>query len=161
MARAQLALGNPGAAKLLAVRAAKADPADPAPLLVQAEIARSAREPAAELAAAEAAAEIDPDSPHALLALGRALFERGRFREANEALTQAVALAPRSPDPHLALALLRLDGDGNAQAALAEAKLFLTLCIQPPPPGHPIHALVQRCEEALKPTPQASVVQSQ
>jgi len=40
-----------------------------------------------------------------------------------------------------------------------EAKLFLNLSTQPPPPGHPIHALVQRCEEALKQRGQASVVQ--
>ncbi len=161
MARAQLALGNAGVAGLLAARAASADPDDAAPILVQMEIARAAHLPAAELAAARAAVEADPDSARAELALGRVLFERGQFRDADQALTQAATLAPRSAEPHLALARLRLDGDGDAQAALAEAKLFLTLCIRPPPPGHPIHALLQRCEEALKPKAQASVVQSQ
>jgi len=56
--------------------------------------------------------------------------------------------------------VLKLDGDGDAQGALAEAKLFLSLSTEPPPPGHPIHALVQRCEEALKQRAQASVVQT-
>ena len=55
---------------------------------------------------------------------------------------------------------MKLDGDGDAQAALEEAKLFLRLSTQPPPAGHPIHALVQRCEEALKQRAQASVLQS-
>ena len=105
------------------------------------------------------AVALDPASYPARLALGEALASEGDPAEAEEVLTQAVALAPRAAEPHLALARLKLDGDGDAQAALKEAKLFLTLSTQPPPPGHPIHALVQRCEEALKPRAQASVVQ--
>ncbi len=82
------------------------------------------------------------------------------MKPAEQALRRAVALSPRAAEPHFELARLKLDGDGDAQAALAEAKLFLSLSTQPPPPGHPIHALLQRCEEALKQRAQASVVQS-
>jgi cellulose synthase operon protein C len=194
MARAQLAQGQAGVARIFAARAAIADPSDPEPLLVQAELARAAGDPAAELDALRAAVERDAESPRARLALGRASYERGRLQSAvgsfadavdldassyaaalaygqslaaarqlkgaEQALRRAVALAPKAADPHFELARVKLDGDGDAQAALAEAKLFLTLSRQPPPPGHPIHALVQRCEEALKQRAQASVVQT-
>jgi len=194
MARAQLAMGQAGVARIFAARAAQADPFDPEPLLVKAEIACASSEPAAELAALQAAADIDAESSRAQAALGRALHERGRSaaalnaledaadldpssyaaallfgqalagakqnQPAVEALRRAVALAPRAAEPHYELAVLKLDGDGDAQGALAEAKLFLSLSTEPPPPGHPIHALVQRCEEALKQRAQASVVQT-
>jgi Flp pilus assembly protein TadD len=161
---------------------------------VKGEIARAANEPADELAAVRAAVEVAPDAPQAQLALGRALYERGDFNgaadalaeaadldpasypamlaygqalaqaghaaEARQALRRAMALAPRAPEPHLELARLELDGDGDAQSALREAKLFLSLSTTPPPPGHPVHVLVQRCEEALRQVPQASVVQT-
>ncbi|HZX96863.1 MAG TPA: tetratricopeptide repeat protein, partial [Myxococcales bacterium] len=174
-------------------RAAQADGSDPEPLLVKAEIARAASEPAAEVQALRAALETG-DSPQAQLELGRVLYERGdmdgalnaledaadsdaasypaalaygqalaavgQTADAEAALTRAVALAPKAPEPHFALARLKLDGDGDAQAALKEAKLFLTLSTNPPPAGHPVHALVQRCEEALRLTSQASVVQT-
>ena len=193
MARAQLAQGAAGVARLLAARAAQGDAQDAEPLVVKAEIARAANEPASELAAVRAAVEADPDSVPAQLALGRALFERGltdqaiealqeaadldpasyparlalgqalafsgETDEAEESLHAAAQLAPSAAQPHLELARLKLDGEGDAQAALQEAKLFLTLSTVPPPPGHPIHALVQRCEEALKGHAQASVVQ--
>ncbi|HMC36142.1 MAG TPA: hypothetical protein VKH65_17115, partial [Myxococcales bacterium] len=194
MARAQLAVGQAGVARIFAARAAQADPFDPEPLLAKAEIARVSNEPAAELAALQAAVDIDPASSRAQAALGRALHERGRSaaalnaledaaeldpssyaaallfgqalagakqnQPAGEALRRAVALAPRAAEPHYELAVLKLDGDGDAQGALAEAKLFLSLSTAPPPPGHPIHALVQRCEEVLKQRAQASVVQT-
>ncbi|TMA27827.1 MAG: tetratricopeptide repeat protein [Deltaproteobacteria bacterium] len=105
------------------------------------------------------AAALDAGSYPAALALGQALAASGRTQEAEQALARAVALAPKAAQPHLDLARLKLDGDNDAQAALSEAKLFLALSTQPPPPGHPIHALVQRCEEALKQRAQASVVQ--
>lgn len=193
LARAQLAQGQPGVARIFAARAVHADALDPEPLLVTAEIARAAGDAAGELAALEAAAAIDADSSPVQVARGRALYERGQGDAALEALGNAVALdpssyaaalgygqalaaanqpaaakqalaravelAPRAADPHFELARLKLDGDGDAQAALQEAKLFLSLSTQPPPPGHPIHALVQRCEEALKQRAQASVVQ--
>ena len=107
----------------------------------------------------ESAVELDPASYAARLTLGEALAADGDAEEAEAALTQAAALAPRAAEPHFALARLKLDGDGDAQAALTEAKLFLTLSTTPPPSGHPIHALVQRCEEALRQRAQASVVQ--
>lgn len=105
------------------------------------------------------AVDLDPASYAARLALGEALVDSGKGRKAQEALAQAIALSPKAAEPHLALARLKLDSEGDAQAALAEAKLFLTLSTQPPPPGHPIHALLLRCEEALKQRAQASVVQ--
>lgn len=105
------------------------------------------------------AAELDKGSFAAQLALGRALSATGRSQEAGQALARAAALSPRSPEPHFELARLKLVGDGNAQAALEEAKVFLKLASPAPPPGHPIHVLVQRCEEALKKPAQASVVQ--
>jgi tetratricopeptide (TPR) repeat protein len=194
MARAHLAQGQAGVAKILADRAAQADASDPEPLLVQAEVARAAGDPAAELAALRAAVELDPEASHLKAAMGRALFERGQMaaalnaledaqdldpasysaalaygqalaavnqlNPAKQALARAVALSPKAAQPHFELARLKLDGDGDAQAALVEAKLFLTLSTEPPPPGHPIHALVQRCEEQLKKAAQASVVQT-
>ncbi len=87
MARVQLALGQRGAAVIFAGRAAQADATDPEPLLVRAEIARAAGDPAAELEALRGAAELDPESSRAQLALGRALFERGQ-------LTAALKLVP-------------------------------------------------------------------
>ena len=107
----------------------------------------------------DAAVELDPGSYAARLTLGEALAITGDAEEAEAALTQAVALSAKAAQPHLALARLKLDGHGDAQAALTEAKLFLTLSTTPPPSGHPIHALVQRCEDALRHRAQASVVQ--
>lgn len=115
---------------------------------------------AAALNAVKDAAELDTSSYPAVLAYGQALAAAKQMKPAQQALVRAIALAPRSAEPHFELARLKLDGDGDAQAALAEAKLFLSLSTQPPPPGHPIHALVQRCEEALKQRAQASVVQT-
>jgi tetratricopeptide (TPR) repeat protein len=112
------------------------------------------------LNALEDAIDLDPASFPAMLAYGQALAQAGQAKEAEEALERAVALAPRAPEPHLELARLKLDGDGDAQSALREAKLFLSLSTNPPPPGHPVHVLVQRCEEALKQASQASVVQT-
>jgi len=194
MARAQLAQGHAGVARIFAARAAQADPSDPDPLLLKAAIARASGEPAAEIEALRAAVEVDGDSSRAQLAFGRALYERGQLgpaleaiqeafeldpasygaslaygqalaaanqrKPAEQALARAIALSPRAAEPHFELARLKLDVDGDAQAALAEAKLFLNLSTQPPPPAHPIHALVQRCEEALKQRGQASVVQT-
>ena len=145
------------------------------------------------MVAVREAAAADEDSPHAALALGRALFERGqtgeaidqlmhaadlapdaapvhlalgvalatvdRKPEAGEHLATAARLSPLSPEPHYELARLQLDGLGDAKAALEQAKLFLHLSTKTPPPGHPIHALLQRCEEALGSRTQASVVQ--
>ena len=105
-------------------------------------------------------ADLDPSSYAAALLFGQALAGAKQNQPAVEALRRAVALAQRAADPHYELAVLKLDGDGDAQGALAEAKLFLSLSTEPPPPGHPIHALVQRCEEALKQRAQASVVQT-
>ena len=105
------------------------------------------------------AADLDKASYPAALALGQALASSGQTEEAEKALTRSVALAPKAAAPHLELARLKLDGDNDAQAALTEAKLFLTLSTPTPPPGHPVHALVQRCEEALKQRAQASIVQ--
>ncbi len=107
----------------------------------------------------DAAVELDPTSYAARLTLGEALAADDDAEEAEVSLTQAAALSPKAAEPHLALARLKLDDDGDAQGALTEAKLFLTLSTTPPPSGHPIHALVQRCEEALRQRAQASVVQ--
>jgi tetratricopeptide (TPR) repeat protein len=105
------------------------------------------------------AADLAPDAAAVHLALGIALAAADRKPEAVEHLLVAARLAPRSPEPHYELARLHLDGLGDAKAALEQAKLFLRLSTKTPPPGHPIHALLQRCEEALKSRTQASVVQ--
>jgi tetratricopeptide (TPR) repeat protein len=114
----------------------------------------------AALNALEDAADLDPSSYAAALAYGQALAGAKQNQAAKDAVDRAVALSPRAAEPHFELARLKLDGDGDAQGALAEAKLFLSLSTQPPPPTHPVHALVQRCEEALKQRAQASVVQT-
>ncbi|MFL5275772.1 MAG: tetratricopeptide repeat protein [Myxococcales bacterium] len=105
------------------------------------------------------AADLAPDAAAVHLALGVALASADRKPEAVEHLALAARLAPRSPEPHYELARLHLEGLGDAKAALEQAKLFLRLSTKTPPPGHPIHALLQRCEEALKSRTQASVVQ--
>jgi Flp pilus assembly protein TadD len=112
------------------------------------------------LNALEDAADLDPASYPAALAYGQALAQAGQAAEAKQALERAVALAPRAPEPHFELARLKLDGDGDAQSALNEAKLFLSLSTPPPPAGHPVHAFMQRCEQALRQASQASVVQT-
>jgi len=105
------------------------------------------------------AADLAPDAAAVHLALGVALASADRKPEAVEQLALAARLAPLSPEPHYQLARLHLEGLGDAKAALEQAKLFLRLSTKTPPPGHPIHALLQRCEEALKSRTQASVVQ--
>ncbi|HEY6907958.1 MAG TPA: tetratricopeptide repeat protein [Myxococcales bacterium] len=152
---------NEPADELAAVRAA----VEAAPDAPQAQLAlgRALYERGDFAGAADAladAVDLDPASYPAALAYGQALAQAGQAAEARQALERAVALAPRAPEPHLELARLELDGDGDAQSALREAKLFLSLSTTPPPPGHPVHALVQRCEEALRQASQASVVQT-
>jgi tetratricopeptide (TPR) repeat protein len=105
------------------------------------------------------AADLAPDAAAVHLALGVALASADRKPEAVEHLALAARLSPLSPEPHYQLARLHLEGLGDAKAALEQAKLFLRLSTKTPPPGHPIHALLQRCEEALKSRTQASVVQ--
>ena len=105
------------------------------------------------------ASGLDPDSYGARLALGVALASSGQAAEAEASLRAAAKLAPQAAAPHLELARLKVEADGDAQAALDEAKLFLHLSKVTPPAGHPVHALVQRCEGALKQRSQASVVQ--
>jgi tetratricopeptide (TPR) repeat protein len=136
--------------------------ADEESAAAQLALGRALYERGKEKDALEALAEanaLDPSSYPAALVLGQALAATRQFPPARQALAHAVALAPKAAEPHFELARLSLDGDGDAQAALQEAKLFLNLSTQQPPPGHPIHALVQRCEEALKQRAQASVVQ--
>lgn len=148
------------AAELAAARAAaEADPHSPQAALALGRALFEHGQAEDGIDRLKAAVELDPASYAARLTLGEALAADDDAEEAEAALTQAAALAPGAAEPHLALARLKLDGDGDAQAALTEAKLFLTLSTTPPPSGHPIHALVQRCEEALRQRAQASVVQ--
>jgi len=164
LVRAEIArAANDPAAELAAVRAAVATDPDSVPAqlaLGRALFDRGLTSEAVD--ALEAATAQDPASYPAALALGQALAAsgQGHAARAEEALHQAIRLAPRAAQPHYELARLKLDGEGDAQGALSEAKLFLTLSTEPPPPGHPIHALVQRCEEALQKRAQASVVQT-
>ena len=151
--------GEP-AAELAAARAAvEAEPQSAAARLAlgRALLARGLADDA--LDALEAAREADKSSYAAALAYGQALAWSDEAEEAGQALRAAAALSPKSAAPHLELARVKLEGEGNAQAALAEAKLFLRLSTAPPPPGHPIYLVVQRCEEALRQKAQASVVQ--
>jgi len=154
------AAGDP-AAELAALRAAvELDGESPRAQLALGRALYERGQLDAALNAFEDSADLDAASYAAALAYGQSLAVAKQRKAAEQALQKAVALAPKAADPHFELARLKLDGDGDAQAALAEAKLFLTLSRQPPPPGHPIHALVQRCEEALKQRAQASVVQT-
>ena len=104
------------------------------------------------------AADLEPQCAVVRVALGTVLAALDQRPQAEEQLRLAARLAPRWADPHLELARLKL-GASDAKAALGEANVFLQLSPQAPPPGHPIHALVQRCEEALRTRAQASVVQ--
>jgi tetratricopeptide (TPR) repeat protein len=103
------------------------------------------------------AVELGPEIPSVRLALGCVLAAAGRRAEAEAQLTVAVRRAPGWPEIHLELARLK-EAQGDAKAALAEANLFLRLG-SGAPAGHPVHALVHRCEEALRTKAQASVVQ--
>ena len=148
------------AAELAAARAAaQAEPDSPQAALALGRALFEQGQPDDGIDQLQAAVELDPASYGARLTLGEALAADGDAEEAEASLTQAAALSPKAAEPHFALARLKLDGDGDAQAALAEAKLFLTLSTTPPPSGHPVHALLQRCEEALRQRAQASVVQ--
>ena len=103
------------------------------------------------------AVQLSPGSPANRLALGTVLAAQGEKRAAEAQLLLAARLAPAWPEIHLQLARLR-EAEGDAKAALAEAKVFLRLS-SGAPVDHPIHALVQRCEEVLRTPAQASVVQ--
>jgi len=86
------------------------------------------------------------------------LGAQGQKPQAEAHLLLAARRAPGWAEPHLELARVK-ELEGDAKAALAEAKVFLRLSSRAPPPGHPVHALVQRCEEVLRTRAQASVVQ--
>jgi Flp pilus assembly protein TadD len=148
------------AAELAALRGATAaDPrsAEAALLLGKALHARGLGDEA--LAEIARAAELEPRSASAHLALGALLAQHRRPARAAEELELSAKLAPRAPEPHLALARLRLDAEEDAGSALAEAQKFVQLSPAPPPPGHPVYALMQRSEQALKAAPRAPVVQ--
>ena len=148
------------AAELAAARAAVA--ADPASAEAAVALGRALFERGQAAQATEEltrAAELGPELAPVHLALGSVLAAQERQAQAEEHLSRAAQLAPRAPEPHYELARLKLEGQGDAKTALEQAKLFLRLSTKPPPPGHPVHALVQRCEEALKGRAQASVVQ--
>jgi Flp pilus assembly protein TadD len=104
------------------------------------------------------AADLGPHVAAIRLAFGTVLAATGQKPQGVEQLLLAAKRAPGWPDPHLELARVK-ELEGDAKTALAEAKVFLKLSSKAPPPGHPIHALVQRCEEALRTRAQASVVQ--
>jgi Flp pilus assembly protein TadD len=104
------------------------------------------------------AAELSPHTAAIQLALGTVLAAHGEKARAEEQLLSAARRAPGWPEPHLELARVK-ELQGDAKTALAEANVFLRLSTKAPPPGHPVYALVQRCEEALRTRAQASVVQ--
>jgi TolA-binding protein/Flp pilus assembly protein TadD len=133
MARAQLAQKAVLVAKLLAVRAAAADPKAAEPLLVKAEIARVENQPAEELAAAQAAVAADGDSSRAALALGRALYERGQLDAAVESFQSAAELDPASYAAALALGqALEASGDPDgANEALKRATALSPRAAEP------------------------------
>ena len=133
LARAHLAQGSPGTALVLAGRAAQGDAKDAEPLLVKAEIARASKDSAAELAAARAAAEVEPDSLKAALVLGRALFEHGLSGEAVDAFTHAVELEPSSFPAVLALGQA-LSSGGQLDDAKARFARAMALRPQAPEP---------------------------
>ena len=148
------------AAEMLAVRAAAGtDPDSPDAALALGRALFERGQTGEAIDEMMRAAELAPDAAAAHLAVGVALASADRKPEAAEHLAAAARLAPLSPEPHYELARLHLDGLGDAKAALEQAKLFLRLSTRTPPPGHPIHALLQRCEEALRSRTQASVVQ--
>jgi tetratricopeptide (TPR) repeat protein len=114
-------MGRPALAKLLAARAASADPKNAEPLIVKAEIARAENAPAEELAAAKAAAETDHGSLAAELELGRALYERGQLDAAVASFESAAKLDPSSYAAALALGQA-LDASGDPNGAQEQLK---------------------------------------
>jgi tetratricopeptide (TPR) repeat protein len=87
-------------------RAAKGTPPAPELLLAQAEIWIARREPARARALADAALELAPQDPDALLTLGRALELGGDAAGAKAALERAARTAPGSVRPLERLAAL-------------------------------------------------------
>jgi Tfp pilus assembly protein PilF len=96
-------------------------------------------------------------APH--LSLGALLGVLGQPARAVDELNLAARLSPQAAQPHWELARLHLDAEQDAKSALTEAEKFLQLSPTPPPPGHAVYLLVQRCEQALKGQGQAPVVQ--
>src|SRR5207253_1633467 len=161
--------GDADAARAAVALAHAALPDDAAPFVLQGQVALALRDSAAAQSAARSALVRDPQDAGALCVLARAhlaqgnvggtvLAANGQKAQAVEQFLLAAKRAPGWPEPHLELARVK-ELDGDAKTALAEAKVFLRLSSKAPPPGHPIHALVQRCEEALRTPAQASVVQ--
>jgi Flp pilus assembly protein TadD len=154
-ARPQLALAeiaraaSDGPAELAAARAAVA--ADPRSVPALALLGRLLlrRGDAAGAQAAFARATSLGGGAAAHLGLGAALAQQGRTAPATDELQLAAQLAPRAASPHLLLARLKLESEHDAAAALEEARLFVKLSGSALPAGHPIHALLKRCEQAL------------
>jgi Flp pilus assembly protein TadD len=158
--RAEIARGaGDPAAELAAARAAvEADEDSPRAALALGRALYERGLGAEALEQLSRAVELSPYAPATRLAFGAALGANGQKTQAVEQLVLAAKRAPGWPEPHLELARVK-ELEGDAKTALAEAKVFLRLSSRTPPPGHPIHALVQRCEETLRTRAQASVVQ--
>lgn len=73
-------------------------------------------------AAARQSLTIPPNAPETYLVLGRSLQSQGRYDEAEDALSRALALRPAYPDAHRDLAQLRWMRSGDTATALARLR---------------------------------------
>jgi len=112
---------NWDAATFYSQKALKLDPGSPGALNTAATLAMVLGHRDEAIALYRRAIRIDPLSSAKLLNEGLVFYYSGRHAEAENALKQALALAPDREDIHMTLALVRL-AEGKAQDALEEAK---------------------------------------
>jgi cytochrome c-type biogenesis protein CcmH len=154
-ARAQSAPTSLSADELLAVldARAKANPADPRPRLFAAEILATLGKDPEAAREYQAALKRAPDSPAALIGLGRVAvrLDQGVVSPASLALFQrAAALAPNDPAPWLYQALGASQDGRYAEAAKLWPEVLARL-----PAGDPRRAMVQQMiQQARAKTPQ-------
>lgn len=81
-------------------------------------------DPARGLAAAERAAELDPNSPEIRHTLGKIYLRLGRFQEAEDELRLAIKLDPKAVESYIDLAevLIKTDRGASARGYLGQAR---------------------------------------
>lgn len=132
---------------------AKADPADPRPLIFAGEILTQLGRPDLALAQFQAALLREPKSVPALVGLGRAQFALGQGEISDEALAtfrRIEELAPEDPIPWLYRALAASQTEAYADAAVLWPEVLKRL-----PPDDPRRAMaLQMIAEARAKTAQ-------
>lgn len=131
LALAELAVAR-GAGKAevagLIDKAIEADPADPAPRLLQIERYLGTRDIQRAMTAAQGAVTLLPNNPELLDALGRAQLQSGEMNQAIVTFGKLAAMRPLLPMPHLRLAAAHMT---NKDPQAAEQALRKALELKP------------------------------